>query len=63
MNRQELRQHSMPELALDQAVVSTVEKALKSQLIAYVQAIPRRDGTKGGPSAPWPTGRIRPLWA
>lgn len=48
MNRQELRQHSMPELALDQAVVSTVEKALKSQLIAYVQAIPRRDGTKGG---------------
>lgn len=53
----------MPELALDQAVVSTVEKALKSQLIAYVQAIPRRDGTKGGPSAPWPTGRIRPLWA
>jgi regulator of protease activity HflC (stomatin/prohibitin superfamily) len=48
MNRQELRQHSMPELALDQAVVSAVEKSLKTQLIAYISAMPRRDGTKGG---------------
>lgn len=48
MNRQELRQYSMPELALDQAVVLTVEQALKSQLTEYLRGIPRKDGTKGG---------------
>ena len=48
MNRQELRQHSMPELALDQAVVLTVEQALKSQLTEYLKSMPRKDGTKGG---------------
>jgi regulator of protease activity HflC (stomatin/prohibitin superfamily) len=48
MNRQELRRHSMPELALDQAVVATVESSLKNELIAYLKAMPRRDGTTGG---------------
>ena len=48
MNRQELRQYSMPELALDQAVVLTVEQTLKSQLAEYVKSIRRRDGTPGG---------------
>ena len=48
MNRQELRQHSMPALALDLAVVLTVGKSLKDQLIAYVNSMPRKDGTKGG---------------
>jgi len=48
MNRQELRQYSMPELALDQAVVLSVEQALKKQLIEYLKAIPRKDGTQGG---------------
>jgi regulator of protease activity HflC (stomatin/prohibitin superfamily) len=48
MNRQELRQYSMPQLALDQEVVVTVEKALKSQLIDYFKNIRRKDGKPGG---------------
>ena len=48
MNRQELRQYSMPELALQQEVVLTVEESLKRQLTEYVRAIRRRDGTPGG---------------
>jgi len=48
MNRQELRQYSMPELALQQEVVLMVEQTLKSQLTEYVKAIHRKDGTPGG---------------
>jgi regulator of protease activity HflC (stomatin/prohibitin superfamily) len=48
MNRQELRQYSMPELALQQDVVLTVEQTLKRQLAEYAKAIRRKDGTPGG---------------
>ena len=48
MNRQELRQYSMPELALQQEVVATVEASLKKQLADYVASIRRKDGTPGG---------------
>lgn len=48
MNRQELRQYSMPQLALEQAVVLDVETNLKSQLTAYFKNIRRRDGKPGG---------------
>jgi regulator of protease activity HflC (stomatin/prohibitin superfamily) len=48
MNRQALRQYSMPELALQQAVVQDVENTLKTELAAYLKALPRKDGTKGG---------------
>jgi len=48
MNRQELRQYSMPELALQQEVVLKVEQSLKNELAEYVRAIQRKDGRKGG---------------
>jgi len=48
MNRQELRQYSMPELALQQEVVLTIEQALKRQIAEYTKAIHRKDGTPGG---------------
>jgi regulator of protease activity HflC (stomatin/prohibitin superfamily) len=48
MNRQELRQYSMPELALQQEVVATVESSLKKQLADYLASIRRKDGTPGG---------------
>lgn len=48
MNRQELRQYSMPELALQQEVVLSVEQTLKRQLTDYVKGIHRKDGTPGG---------------
>jgi regulator of protease activity HflC (stomatin/prohibitin superfamily) len=48
MNRQEVRQYSMPELALQQEVVSTVEQTLKRELAEYAKAIRRKDGTRGG---------------
>ena len=48
MNRQQLRQYSMPELALQQEVVVIVEQNLKNELATYLKAIRRRDGTSGG---------------
>jgi regulator of protease activity HflC (stomatin/prohibitin superfamily) len=48
MNRQELRQYSMPQLALDQAVVQQVETNLKTELTNYFKTIHRKDGKPGG---------------
>jgi len=37
MNRQIVRQYSMPELALEQAVVDSVEKTLEQQVSAFLR--------------------------
>lgn len=39
MNRNQIRQYSMPELALQQELIVKVEKALKDELTAHVKAL------------------------
>lgn len=48
MNRQEVRQYSMPELALDQAKVKQAEDNLKAELTRYASGIHRRTGSGKG---------------